>query len=655
MASYNYKIKASNGNTTDILHPETNTGQIYDYENAKWLSELIGMLNTLSTTRKESLVASINSLRSEVNSSIRSVQSGIDSTITTSVNSSITTAINRAKSELNASIEELDEKIGAKRGIEIVDATPSQSSNSIYFRKSSTSSNAPDKPTFTELYDMVTDISEQLQGGFASKALGIHITDFGGKGDFNPDTVSGTNNNSAFSTAVAEASNNGTRTIIFTSGKYLFRSPIDARGEFKIVGIGDVELWFVGTSENIRSHNDLVVENITVKGDGISWHVNSPDSNNVAIEHSDIQTSSYGLLINIGANGKQDARILNNNVQTLGNALALNTPHPTTPYKNVIIHGNIVDTGNDENARGFGIGVAGTHNVLIGDNITKASYGEGLRIEDSIRGIIATRNIFDNCSNNGTSIRVKNQGGDMYTRPAIISHNYFKKKDNAKTGSGIWTISDENGVIDYLELQGNYIEGFNNGVWDGGGGNKLNLDGTYIKSCNVGLNLNGSSIYGTVFFNDVPTLFNANTGSTSYLESIVSTSKIVVSENMFITGSGITEIGELAYSFDVPKGTSDNNYISFIKKPVYMNGYLTIEMYPKGTSIPTFKRISKVEYTASTNTLTQTVLKERTEGAISQGALTTTTSEDTMLSFYIWTSARIEFSCKVHFKGELIY
>lgn len=65
MATYNYKIKSKEGNTTDVLHPETNTGQVYDYENAKWLSEVIGVLSSLSTNQKTSLVSAINEIASK--------------------------------------------------------------------------------------------------------------------------------------------------------------------------------------------------------------------------------------------------------------------------------------------------------------------------------------------------------------------------------------------------------------------------------------------------------------------------------------------------------------------------------------------------------------------------------------------------------------
>ena len=49
----------------DILHPETNTGQVYDFANEKLLIDIIGILSTLDTSQKTNLVAAINSLKLE--------------------------------------------------------------------------------------------------------------------------------------------------------------------------------------------------------------------------------------------------------------------------------------------------------------------------------------------------------------------------------------------------------------------------------------------------------------------------------------------------------------------------------------------------------------------------------------------------------------
>lgn len=62
MASINHKIEVVNGNSTDTFHPETNSGQVYDFNNSAWLNSIIGTLSSLTTTQKTSLVASINEI-----------------------------------------------------------------------------------------------------------------------------------------------------------------------------------------------------------------------------------------------------------------------------------------------------------------------------------------------------------------------------------------------------------------------------------------------------------------------------------------------------------------------------------------------------------------------------------------------------------------
>ncbi|WP_341323341.1 hypothetical protein NSQ62_07675 [Solibacillus sp. FSL H8-0523] len=62
MATFDHKIEVVNGNSTDTFHPETNSGQVYDYNNSAWLNSLIGTLSNLSTTQKGTLVAAINEI-----------------------------------------------------------------------------------------------------------------------------------------------------------------------------------------------------------------------------------------------------------------------------------------------------------------------------------------------------------------------------------------------------------------------------------------------------------------------------------------------------------------------------------------------------------------------------------------------------------------
>lgn len=73
MATFNHKITIVNGNGIDTFHPETNSGQIYDYNNSAWLNSLIGTLNSLSTTQKGSLVGAINEIASTSKNSIEVV------------------------------------------------------------------------------------------------------------------------------------------------------------------------------------------------------------------------------------------------------------------------------------------------------------------------------------------------------------------------------------------------------------------------------------------------------------------------------------------------------------------------------------------------------------------------------------------------------
>ncbi|WP_341323345.1 hypothetical protein NSQ62_07695 [Solibacillus sp. FSL H8-0523] len=65
MATFNHKIEVVNGNSTDIYHPETNSTQVYDFTNEKWLNSIIGVLSTLTTTQKGSLVEALNEIASK--------------------------------------------------------------------------------------------------------------------------------------------------------------------------------------------------------------------------------------------------------------------------------------------------------------------------------------------------------------------------------------------------------------------------------------------------------------------------------------------------------------------------------------------------------------------------------------------------------------
>ncbi|WP_341323346.1 hypothetical protein NSQ62_07700 [Solibacillus sp. FSL H8-0523] len=115
MATFNHKIEVVNGNNVDTFHPETNSEQVYDFTNENWLNSIIGVLSTLSTTQKSSLVAAIN-------------------------------------------------EIASKNSIEVVDEIPTNlEGKNVFFSKQSGSSNAPNKPTIEEVFDVLDSQASQFE------------------------------------------------------------------------------------------------------------------------------------------------------------------------------------------------------------------------------------------------------------------------------------------------------------------------------------------------------------------------------------------------------------------------------------------------------------------------------------------------------------
>lgn len=157
MATYNHKIKVVNGNNTDIYHPETNSSQVYDFNNSAWLSSIIGVLNTLSTTQKTSIVASLNELASVKAPLISPTFTGTPQVPTASVGANTTQIAN------TAFVTRAIANLPANSGIDIVEEIPQNlDGKSIFFKKNTVNGATPEKPEGMSLVELSVISPEML-------------------------------------------------------------------------------------------------------------------------------------------------------------------------------------------------------------------------------------------------------------------------------------------------------------------------------------------------------------------------------------------------------------------------------------------------------------------------------------------------------------
>lgn len=70
MENKNYVIIKNDNGEPVAMHPQTNAGQVYDFANAKWLNQTVGILADATTTNKSNLVAMINEVNAKGGGSV---------------------------------------------------------------------------------------------------------------------------------------------------------------------------------------------------------------------------------------------------------------------------------------------------------------------------------------------------------------------------------------------------------------------------------------------------------------------------------------------------------------------------------------------------------------------------------------------------------
>lgn len=349
---------------------------------------------------------------------------------------------------------------------------------------------------------------------------------------------------------------------------------------------------------NSSNSENLTIKNCNITNDckdGISVRIGNK-ANKLNFENNTVKGQAFGFLIdttNIDVvNSSKNMYIANNHIfSNGGDCIELNFPmadltkNNTVP-KNIIVENNFLESTPNTDGLvtnpqcGFAIGVCNGRNVIINNNIIEESTLEAIHIEDCSQNINISNNIASNCNKDGITLAYNRRDdgiNNIHVRsnPISITNNRFIKKNLSKTDSGIRIIDEHNWQYPILNINSNFVDGFDYGVsiQYQNETSSVNLDGTIVSRCNTGVLLRGD-VKGKVYCYETPTLVNlAGNTKIEYIESSTPIKNLYT----YSTVRGVRPAIINGFKFPIiTNALKGNNSISIFNKPQSIVGRLNV-------------------------------------------------------------------------------
>jgi parallel beta-helix repeat protein len=231
----------------------------------------------------------------------------------------------------------------------------------------------------------------------------------------------------------------------------------------------------------------IQVRHVRLRGGTILLDANAPDVNNLLVEGCDFHEGGYGILLDAKCTGS-DVRIIGNRfLANRSDAIELNFPHKEKGQfiRDVVISGNLfLETGGNPNSgtSGFGVGVAGGHNIQITGNTFRKCGVQGIHLEDHTENVAISGNTFEEC---GLGCTTRNWTGGIHilsgTRNVAVTGNTFTRCRFAVSGLQGYTLKD-------IAVVGNTIRDCERGGWFMQYPRGV-FEGNHLLNCQIGLEL----------------------------------------------------------------------------------------------------------------------------------------------------------------------
>ena len=369
------------------------------------------------------------------------------------------------------------------------------------------------------------------------------------------------------------------------TGTYKITSNILVSNIVNLNGNNKATLHFTAGTENLspNTNGKLNMYNVKIKSDaGTCYHINRTGIKDTHVENNNIESISYGILVNQNTDDGQDIYINKNKIDTHSDGIEINTTSDNSnKFKNTIITDNIISiTGGSGTSSGFGIGVADGKNVVISNNIIDESRLEGIHIEDTSKEIAISNNVLSNCHSDG--IRVYGVTGNV-ERCTITSNNIKGDKTTGKAGIYLPTVTT--GVINLIDLNSNNINNFDYGIFSY---RNINADNTIIENCNTAFNSETKRVQGHIQLIDTPVIINSSNEDITEIDNVELFKTTLtgldsgIDIDNFIKSTSTNKImkfHKLKYRVVLPiTATTDSRVIKFMKKPTYMDAVISCDI-----------------------------------------------------------------------------
>lgn len=289
---------------------------------------------------------------------------------------------------------------------------------------------------------------------------------------------------------------------VFSQGEKIYLLD-NLQGNISIEGL---KIKHTGNSQPLTPTIGFKGERVVVES---SYHGIQSNSviNDFYLNNAKIDAQRFGVLLNTGWNGSENAKIINSTIiSDEADAIEVNSVGGDSKY--LYIAGNTVSGGVNgaSSLSGFGIGMAELNHTVTTGNISTGSRSRGYHTEACDRGNLIVGNLYLNNQQDGMFLQPVKEG--EVQEAGIQSLANYIEATSGNTGIGIrftFRTAAEGSYKKSLSV-GDYIKGFETGI-TAPNGELVVIDNAIIDTSTSGVICSGdsSAVVGTQVTNDVDT------------------------------------------------------------------------------------------------------------------------------------------------------
>lgn len=401
------------------------------------------------------------------------------------------------------------------------------------------------------------------------------------------------------------------------------------------------------------------METITDDASQMGVHINYENANDINIQHSNIETTGYSVLLNQKALNGKNIRINDNKiVSKTRDAIELNTPNKDITkqaYSNAIISNNFLKTeGSDGAGSGFTIGICQTNNVSVFGNVIESSFEDAFHVEKPQKNVLGVGNIFDDCKSSGFDLYYSYYEGIGESKPIILNSNHFAGSELSTYGL-IRNYNSE-GNVNSNNFANNRFAGFNTGIMlSCNEANNITTDyvgGSIIQDCEFAIESRGKAV-GDIITDNCNYLFKSR--NSTVLDRVISATPINPL-NLFVNEvtTGVATIKQFEYCTEytnLSSGTFPHTETRLLMPKVsYLKGNMTIRVR-RSTGGHFALCNGEITYSNSDNSLTFTKNYQKGYGALSNINVSAGEIGTGNINVSFYTNAGASYNIEVIFSG----